>query len=57
MIVKRIAYSSASIKRVLLNDEGEESDSAILDLLKNPNEDDDEIAYHPLEATLTDDGH
>ncbi len=45
MIVKRIAFSSASIKRVLLNDEGEQTDSAILDLLKNPNEDDDEIEF------------
>jgi len=46
MIVKKIAFSSASIKRVMYNEEGEEiENSKILDLLKSPNEDDDEIEF------------
>jgi len=46
MIVKRIAFSSASIKRVKYDEEGEMSEnSVILDLLRRPNQDDDEIEF------------
>ena len=46
MIVKRIAFSSASIKRVMYNEEEEvEENSQILELLKKPNQEDDEIEF------------
>jgi HK97 family phage portal protein len=46
MVVNKIAKTSASIKRVTLNLDGSTVDTGvIIDLLKNPNEDDDEIEF------------
>ena len=46
MIVKKISFSTASIKRVMYNEEGEVvEDSVLLNLLRAPNSDDDEIEF------------
>jgi HK97 family phage portal protein len=46
MVVKKISFSSASMKRVLYNEEGQIKDSSvILELLKSPNQEDDEIEF------------
>jgi HK97 family phage portal protein len=46
MVVKRIAFSSASIKRVAVDENGEPLDnSQILNLLASPNESDDEVEF------------
>jgi len=46
MIVKKISFSTASIKRVMYNEEGEVVEgSVLLNLLRAPNSDDDEIEF------------
>ena len=46
MVVKRIAFTSASIKRVLYDkDDKIVENSVLLDILHRPNEDDDEIEF------------
>jgi HK97 family phage portal protein len=46
MIVKKISFSTASIKRVMYDEEGEVvEDSVLLNLLRAPNPDDDEIEF------------
>lgn len=46
MVVKRIAYTSASMKRIAVDEEGNPLDnSQILNLLNAPNETDDEIEF------------
>jgi len=46
MIVKKIAFSSASIKRVAVNEQGEQiKTSRLLDLLENPNPDQGRIEF------------
>ena len=46
MIVKKIAFTSASIKRIAVNDQGEEiANSRLIDLLNNPNKDQGQIEF------------